>query len=66
MCLHFIYPDFTKREWVALHKNSLPQEKFELFVISDEGISCIIYTGCCKAGNIVSAGLGVSISFPNC
>lgn len=39
MCLHFIYPGITKREWVALHKNSLPQEKFKLFMISDEGIS---------------------------
>lgn len=50
---------------IALYKNSLPQGGFKLLLISDEGISCIIYFGRSRAGNLFSVGLRVSISFPN-
>lgn len=47
---------------IALYENSLPQGRFKLHMISDEGI----YFGTYKVGIIFSTGFRVSISFSNC
>lgn len=44
---------------IAFYKKSLPQGGFKLLMISDEGISCIIYFGRSRAGNLFSVGLRV-------
>lgn len=50
---------------IALYKNSLPQGRFKLLMISEEGICCVIYFGSYSAGDIFSTGLRVSLSFSN-